>query len=64
MAENPCWPLAPRCDCGAKPGAEWPVCALACADGRGAADADAEDCPRWIDEAAACGWLAAVQDRI
>ena len=62
MAENPYWPLAPRCSCGARPDSEWPMCHLACMQGRDPADVDAENCPRWIDEAAASGWLADVHD--
>lgn len=57
-ADNPRWPMEPVCECGARPGAEWPMCQLACAQGRDAADVDAENCERWQAVATATGWYA------
>lgn len=58
---NDRWPLPPRCSCGAIPDTDWPMCALAVAQGSTSDGVDAENCPQWQDEAAQSGWLAVIE---
>ena len=65
--DNPRWPMEPVCECGARPGADFPVCAQAAGEALDGADlhavhVDTEDCPRWQAVATATGWYAPIAE--